>query len=489
MQELKKLIDADAAAAFFCRKHLWFFVKEFWDIIVPNDLVWNWHMKVLCDELQAADERVFLRQPKEKDLIFNVPPGTSKTKIISILSTAWEFCRMPEIKVFVGSYSDAAITGISDEIRLVMKSGRYRRYFPNVILRKDRDTMHNFKTTVNGEFYAFTVGGSLTSKHADILKVDDPLNPKMAASEDQLKNVNAFFSQTLPSRKVDKEVTLSVLIMQRLNENDPSGYLLNRDKENIEHICLPGEISDNVKPKKYSEFYEHGLLDEIRLSRKELMRLERELGPYGYAGQIGQRPVPEGGLIWRREWFHEVPDSEFPDIRDGDYAGNDWDLAYTKKETNAASAYIKSFRIGGKIFIDDFNWQWLEFPELINWMKSISEDHYIEAKASGISAKQTLTKEGIIALEVKVKGGADKIARAKMSSPSAASGLCYIRKSMADRFFTDKDQGILFFPNGKYADLADCLSQCLQRHRTIGNKYLSETKTEDEADLLNELDY
>jgi hypothetical protein len=138
-----------------CLEKLSFFVKEFWEEIVANELVWNWHMDVLCDVIQESDERVFKRLPKLFDTIINVPPGTSKTKIVSVLSTAWEFARMPQIKVFVGSYSDQAISSIADEIRLIMKSDKYQSYFPNVIIRRDRDTLHNFKTTTNGEFYAY----------------------------------------------------------------------------------------------------------------------------------------------------------------------------------------------------------------------------------------------------------------------------------------------------------------------------------------------
>jgi hypothetical protein len=229
-----------------CLQHLDIFVKEFWDIIVPNKLIWNWHMGAMCEEIQHSDKRVFNRLPKEKDMIINIPPGTSKTKIVSIMSTAWEFANMPEIKVFVGSFSDAAVSGIADEIKLLMRSAKYRYFFPGTVIRKDMDSLHNFKTTSNGEFYAFTVGGTITSKHADILKVDDPLNPKMAASAADLAGVNKFFDKTLPTRKVDKEVTPTYLIMQRLAVNDPTGHLLEKKGKDINHICLPGTLSKNV---------------------------------------------------------------------------------------------------------------------------------------------------------------------------------------------------------------------------------------------------
>lgn len=458
------------------------FVKEFWPVIVPNALKWNWHLDILCQEIQTADERVFKREPKDKDLIINIPPGTTKTKVVSIMSTAWEFARMPSIKVFVGSYSDSAIAGISDEIRLLMKSVRYRELFPEVRIRSDRDSLHNFKTTANGEFYAFTVGGTLTSKHADILKVDDPLNPKQAASAAEIASANQFFSQTLPTRKVDKDVTPTYLIMQRLAFNDPTGYLLERKPNEIRHICLPATLGGNIKPKEYAAHYIDGYLDPVRLGPKALAELKLDLGATGYAGQIDQNPVPEGGLIWQK-WFIEVADEIFPDISKADSVGTDWDLAYTDDEDNAASAYITTGRIKGKVYIFDLHWRWVEFPDLVKWMRQTRGPHYIEAKASGKSARQTLINNGIVAIEIPVRGGRDKIARARDVTPMAEAGLVYIKKSLADRLYNDSKQGILFFPKGPYKDLADALAQALQRHSSQGVRVMSAY----EPDIFDEL--
>lgn len=466
-KEAVKAALKQPAKAEKCLRSLAYFVKTFWEEVDANDLQWNWHMQVLCDELQRADELVFKRLPKEKDLIFNVPPGSTKTKIVSVLSTAWEFARAPWIKVFVGSYSDGAISGIADEIKMVMKSARYRQYFPNTVIRKDRDSLHNFKTYAKGEFFAFTVGGTLTSKHADILKVDDPLNPKMAASEADLKSTNDFFSKTLPSRKINKEVTLSVLTMQRLDIFDPSGTLLEKKKDSIRQICLPATDSALVKPEQYRKFYINGLLDPKRMSKAVLDEALIDLGSANYAAQYDQNPTPSGGYIWKK-WFKEVPDHLWPDKKYFTSLSSDWDLAYTKEEVNAASAYITTGKIKNDIFIEDFDWAWLEYPELIKWIKSKQAPHYIEQKATGKSAKQSLHKEGVLAIEVPVPGGSDKVARAKMATPIAEAGFVFIRKSMADRLYNDSRQGILRFPRGKYKDAADVVAQALLRQRSGG---------------------
>lgn len=477
-------LDVNRIAAERCRRPggLAFFIKEFWDSVIPNPLVWNWHMDVLAAEIQTSDERVFKREKKLHDLIINVPPGTSKTAIVSVFSTAWEFAMMPSIKVFVGSYSDAAVQGIADQIRTIMKSEKYEQMFPETVIRKDRDSLHNFKTVANGEFYAFTVGGTLTSKHADILKVDDPLNPKQASSPKELENANSFFDKTLPTRKVDKEVTPTYLIMQRLAQNDPTGHLLQKKKTGIRHICLPATLSKHVSPREYQQYYINGYMDPVRLGPEALADLKIDLGSYSYAGQIDQTPVPDGGLVWQRKWFREVPDELFPSIKKAKEVATDWDTAFTDDEKNAASAYIKSGIVSNNIYIFDFDWQWFEFPELIKWMKKVGGPHYIEAKASGKSAKQTLSQQGVIAIEVKLKGGSDKVARARAASPTAESGIVYIKKSMADRFFEDSKQGISFFPKGEFKDLADALSQMLQRRAKHGRLVVGESPPENDYD-------
>ena len=487
MSQSVVLYDLNKAAAELCRRKLSYFVKEFWDIVVPNDLVWNWHLDVMCDELQQIQERVFKSEKKEYDAIFNVPPGSSKTMIISVLGTAWEFARKHDIKSFVGSYSDAAVLGISDNIRLVMKSEKYRTFFPEVRIRKDFDTKHEFKTETNGHFYGFTVGGTITSKHADMLKIDDPLNPLMAMSKAESEKIIFFFDKTLPTRKVNKEVTPTVVVVQRLGVKDPTGHILEQKASEIRHICLPGEISDHVKPAELKLKYVNGLLDPVRLSRSALAELKKKLGSDGYSGQIMQRPVPDGGLIWQK-WFIEVDDAIFPSMERAQNLGTDWDLAYTKDDTNAASAYITSGKIGSNIYIFDFGWEWLEFPELIKYMRTKTGPHYIEAKASGKSAKQTLSKMGIISIEIKVKGGADKVARARMATPLAESGVVYIKKSMANRFYNDEKQGILFFPKGQCADLADTLAQTMQRQqsqRTIITSKPEEHESDNPLDWIN----
>lgn len=432
-------------------------------------------MDVLCNEIQTVYERVFMhydengekigRLPKLYDLIINIPPGTSKSTIVSIMAPCWSWTRDATLRHITGSYSGDLATEMSVKSKDIVTSEQYQRYYPEIRLKKDEQGKTNWKNVYGGQRYATSVGGTITGIHGHIITVDDPINPKEATSIAGLKEASDWFDSTLSSRKVDKKITPMILVMQRLASNDPTGHLISKKGYKYRHVCLPASIVDNkkhnVSPKEYADLYIDGYLDPLRMPQFVLDDMRISLGSAGYAGQFDQRPVPAGGLIWKK-WFIEVPDELFPHRSLMDKYGTDWDLAYTKDDDNSASAYVAAGKIGANIYIDDVGWDWLEFPQLIAYMRRKPAPHYIEAKASGKSAKSTLSQNGIVAIEVPVTGG-DKIARANMATPPAEAGMVYIRKSIADKVYNDSKQGILLFPKGPNTDVADVIGQALQR--------------------------
>lgn len=469
-------IDVNRAKAEQCRRSLFKFVQEFWHVVSPEDPVWNWHIEYLCNTLQEDLMRVCKiihtdphtkietivkdREPKEHDGIANIPPGSSKSTIYTIMAPAWIWTVDPTIKVLTASYSADLAIDHAVKSRDVIQDDKYRLFFPEVQIRADHNNKANYKNTKLGERYATSVTGTITGFHAHIIILDDLINTKQAASEAELETAAAFMDSTLPTRKVNKEVTFTQLVMQRLHELDPTGHWLAKKGKRIRHVCLPAEVSPLINPPEMVKYYVNGLMDPIRMKQHVLEEMKIELGSYSYAGQMGQAPAPEGGGLWKK-WIIAVPDNEMPDPEFMEKFGTDWDTAYTKKAKNAASAYITAGLYKNKMYIDAFGAFNKEFPDLIHTMRLLPAPHYVEAKASGKSAKQTLVDAGIAALEVQVNG--DKIARAKDATPKAEAGLVYCRKSILDKLYNDEQQGILKFPNGPKADVADTLSQAIQR--------------------------
>lgn len=274
------------------------FTQYFWEVVCKETPIWNWHIRYLCNELQRAAERVFLGLPKEYDIIINIPPGMSKSLITSVMFPAWIWTRMPTARIICASFADDLTLSLSLKCRDIIKSEKYKTLWDHVAIRRDMDTKHHYINTLGGERYACTIGGSVTGFHAHFILVDDPLDPKGARSDAEIKEANLWMTETIQSRVVNAEVTLLVLIMQRLNQNDPTGHLMELDRERYFHICLPASISDDISPKRLKRHYKNGLLDPVRRPQKVLDHYKKTLGAYGYAGQFMQTPIPqEGGMF------------------------------------------------------------------------------------------------------------------------------------------------------------------------------------------------
>ncbi len=287
--------------ASICRESFYEFVREFWSVIVPEEPEWNWHIKYLCDKFQESAERVFAGLPKETDTIVNISPGTTKSTIFSIMGPAWIWSRMASARIIGGSYAHNLALELSRKGRQIVLSEKYRDCFPEIVLSEDQNTKAYYANTKGGTRYAVGVGGSVIGMHAHFIIVDDPIDPLGVTSEEELKSSNTWMTETLPSRKVDKRVTVTWLIMQRLHQNDPTGHMLDKVRRNkkIQHICLPAELTANVSPPECEAYYVNGLMDPIRLNREVLEDQREELLEDGYSCQYLQDPVPRGGALFK----------------------------------------------------------------------------------------------------------------------------------------------------------------------------------------------
>ncbi len=288
----------DRFVAAMCRESYYQFFLEFWSLTAAEKLRPSWYLKKLCDELQVISERVFADTPKEYDLIWNCPPGTSKSSIVSILWHPWIWTRMPSARFISGSYSERLALDHSRKSRDVILSEKYQRLFPGITLREDQNTKGYFANTYGGIRYAVGVGGSVIGMHAHFISIDDPMDPQAALSDLMLAEANTWMTETLSRRKVNVMLTPMVLIMQRLHQNDPTGAMLERSTK-TKHFVLPGDTSWEIKPPELKELYEDELLDPCRLPRPALEEAFATLGEVGYAGQYGQAPSPRGGAKFK----------------------------------------------------------------------------------------------------------------------------------------------------------------------------------------------
>ncbi len=292
-------LDLHDLLASVCRDSFFDFVKEFWHVVIHEEMVLNWHIEFLCTELQALAENLLAGKKCEKDLLVNIPPGTTKSTICSVMFPAWLWTRMPHCRVICFSHTHDLVLDLSRKCRDIVTHELYQKCFPEIGLKEDQNTKGYFGNTMGGWRLSVTVGGKTpTGFHAHVIIGDDPLDPQKAASKLELETANRFMDETIPSRKVDKEKTFTILVMQRLHQNDPSGNWLKKRRDRIRWINLPAEITEHVSPRRLRSKYHDGLLDPRRLSKTILEDQKQQLGEYGYAGQYQQHPIPRGGAMF-----------------------------------------------------------------------------------------------------------------------------------------------------------------------------------------------
>ena len=434
-----------------------------------QELTPNWHIKLLCDRLQVEAERIVNGGERTKHLLFNVPPRTLKSELVSVFFSAYCWILKDSIQFISSSYSASLSIVLSTQSRRLIESDWFRLHFPDVHLSKDENTKSRFTTPNGGLRYSTSTGGTITGMGGDIIVIDDPQNPQLARSEVERENANRFFNETLRSRLNNPDKGVFIVIMQRLHENDLTGMLLSKEPSNWEHICLPAELSDNVLPVELKKFYVNGLLFPQRLSKSVLESFKTGLGSYGYSGQYSQLPSPSEGGIFKGQWFEVVkslPDNiNMHDVK-WDF---DLDTAYTSKQENDPSAMLAGCWIKGVLYIRDVGEEWLEFPDLMKETIRFTSDNgytfrsriYIEPKASGKSISQMLKKQTSLNVVEDKAPTQDKVSRANSVSAFCESG----KVKLLDGRYVDKFLNQLkSFPNGSHDDMVDVLVQCIDRN-------------------------
>lgn len=120
------------------------FFKHFWKEIEFTELNDNWHIKYLCDELSKAGTKVINNAPKDYDLVINVPPGSTKSRIASIMFPVWLWVNNPTLKLITASYSGDLADDFAIKSRDIIKSKSFRIMYPEINIRADRDRISKY---------------------------------------------------------------------------------------------------------------------------------------------------------------------------------------------------------------------------------------------------------------------------------------------------------------------------------------------------------
>lgn len=439
-----------------CRSDLLTFTRTMFRARKGADMKPNLHQEAICDAL----ERVVIGECNR--LIINIPPRSGKTELAVINFIAWCMGNFPDSEFIHASYSKRLATANAYAVRAIMQHELYREIFDHAVLAGDSKAKDEFRTDHGGIVYATGAEGSITGYGAGgmgerfkgAIVIDDPHKAGEANSATMRQNVLDWFATTMESRKNSPDTPI-ILIMQRLHEEDLSGFLIDGGNgEEWELLKIPA-IKENGKsfwPKQFP--------------LEMLDRIERT-NPYVFAGQYMQEPAPKDGGDFKPDNI-EIIDALPRGLR----FVRGWDLAATTKKSSDYTATVKLAIKDGVTYIshahrfkgapDEVDRNIVQFAETdTDTEASIPQD----PGQAGVAQKQNLSRklQGM-SFEFTPESG-DKRTRA---SPLAAQINVGNVKMLKGDWNNDVLNEMRLFPNAKNDDLVDAASRAYNKASDTG---------------------
>ena len=269
--------------------------------------------KLFHDEVIKALERI-AKYETTKNLILNLPVGFGKSAIIEYFKS-WCFARNKNICFLYTSYSDKLIQKLSSEIIEIINSDPYKLMW-NYSLKKEKKSKANW--SIDGAvgragLTAGSIGGTITGLDAGnpavdgfcgALIIDDPMKAGDEIYETKRDLVTEYFDRKLKTRLRRSDVPI-ILIMQRLHEEDLTGYIKNEGKFGAE--LTPDQKqswNENWDCITVKALVEERSIWEEKVSTKELVR-ERERSPWVFYPQRQQEPNSNLNTRFKGLWFED----------------------------------------------------------------------------------------------------------------------------------------------------------------------------------------
>lgn len=483
------------------------FIQAAWHVVEPGRrFVDGWHIQAVCIHLQEIYNGI--GQPTGlKNLLVNIPPGSSKSLLVNVFFPAWVWVTKPEWRALFSSYDINLSLRDSVKCRDLITSEWYQSTFqPEWKLKGDQNVKGHFSNTRAGFRMCVSIGGAGTGHRADSLFVDDPMKALDRHSEKARGTVKDWWDTTLSNRLSDMLTGSKVVIMQRLHDDDLSGHILSKYPEFL-HLCIPMEFNPDKRcttPYWTDPRTEFGqLMDPVRFPQKVNQSLKKALGAVDYAGQYQQQTAPtDGALYKRKDWrfwlpadyahlitrtdlisyrneqnemvtpFVEILPYTLQELRTRPGLFQDlaqtWDAAFKDKQTSAYTSGQVWGRMGIKRYLlDEARGHWpiqlvcrhiLRLATL--WPHAVAK--IIEDKANGPAIMQLLA--GTVTGLIDVMPYGTKYARAAANIPSHEAGEWYAPHPAMPEYHWVSDYINEFtkFPGG-YADRVDSAGQWHQR--------------------------
>lgn len=437
-----------------CEQNHLAFTQHFFKQRKAVDFRLNWHHYRISHAIQRVIDGDL------KNVVINVPPGSSKTELVAINLIARGLAVNPYSLFLHISYSDDLTLTNSATAREIVQSDAYQELWPRKIA-DDAKSKKRWNVVIDGHtaggVYAVSLGGQITGFRAGrmvdgfqgAIIIDDPLKVEDAYSKTNRDAANRALISTVNSRRANPDTPI-IVIMQRVAEEDPTGFIKSGQMPGKwEYIDIPALIDDAyvaLLPEELRELVESGERDKdgrfsywpYKEPLQTLLELEAK-NRFVFSGQYQQRPTALGGEIIRGEKF--IRYQVLPKLK---YLKIYGDTAQKTKERNDYSVFEcwGLSEQGQAVLVDLIRGKW-PAPELKRraiafWNKHLPTEPFgpalrkmmIEDKTSGTGLIQDIKEAGNIPVEG-IERNKDKLTRVMDGVPYIDSGLVWIPESAA----------------------------------------------------------
>lgn len=417
--------------------------------------------------LECASRRV------RKAMIF-MPPRHGKSTTASINTPAWWLGTFPDEDVMLASHDGDLARQFGRQSRDILEEWGQEIWGVQVMRKSSAANRWDLAPPFNGGMRTAGIGGSITGRGAHFLVIDDPVKDAKAARSPtvQLEAIEWYRSTAYPRLEADGVV---LVMMTRWHTNDLAGILL-REEGKVEEgglwtvLELPAIAVDDA-PDALGRAPGEALWPsrwpvEVLLDRKVSVQ------PFWWAAEYQQRPIPEAGGIFKREWlrryYENVEGNELFFYLDGPEhsggarrfsEGECWrfatvDLA-TSLATTADYTVVAVWIVtpDGDLLLERVYRDRIEGPDQVPLLWEVQRRHRlsligIEKVGYQLSLVQEAVRSGLPAVEL--SGREHPEDRAIPAAAKMQQGRFFVNATMPYR--DEYEEEILMFPSAAHDD-------------------------------------
>ncbi len=178
-----------------CHQSFEAFVRHAWQHIEPDALIWEPHMTIVCKAMQAFGDGIIKR------LLINIPPGTAKSLLVSVMFPAWMWTRKPQYRLLALSGGEDVAVRDSVRCRRLIQGDWYQRHFGDQFkFAGDQNAKTNWQNNKGGFRDSDSIGSTVTGRRGDAILIDDPHDAMRIRSDPDRQKVLDAFDEKLSTR-------------------------------------------------------------------------------------------------------------------------------------------------------------------------------------------------------------------------------------------------------------------------------------------------